>query len=119
MQTKNLPLDPRLSRMVVEADEFDRALLWLKPDIAIVSTVSFDHPDVFADQADYDRAFIDFARGVRPGGTYVVSADDPGCKRVTEAVCAMDDFAGTIVTFGEQEGAEAAGNQRAGRETRA
>jgi UDP-N-acetylmuramate-alanine ligase len=92
--------------MVVEADEFDRALLWLKPDIAIVSTVSFDHPDVFADQADYDRAFIDFARGVRPGGTYVVSADDPGCKRVTEAVCAMDDFAGTIVTFGEQDGAD-------------
>lgn len=92
--------------MVVEADEFDRALLWLKPHIAIVSTVSFDHPDVFADQADYDRAFIDFARGVRPGGTYVVSADDPGCKRVTEAVCAMDDFAGTIVTFGEQDGAD-------------
>jgi UDP-N-acetylmuramate--L-alanine ligase/UDP-N-acetylenolpyruvoylglucosamine reductase len=92
--------------MVVEADEFDRALHWLKPDIAIVSTVSFDHPDVFADQADYDRAFIDFARGVRPGGTYIVSADDPGCARVTEAVRAMEAFAGTIVTFGEQEGAE-------------
>lgn len=92
--------------MVVEADEFDRALLWLRPDIAIVSTVSFDHPDVFADQADYDRAFIDFARGVRPGGIYIISADDPGCIRVTEAVRAMDDFAGTIVTLGEQEGAD-------------
>jgi UDP-N-acetylmuramate--alanine ligase len=92
--------------MVVEADEFDRALLWLKPDIAIVSTVSFDHPDVFADQADYDRAFIDFARGVRPGGIYIVSADDPGCARVAEAVRGLDDFAGSVVTFGEQEGAD-------------
>jgi UDP-N-acetylmuramate--L-alanine ligase/UDP-N-acetylenolpyruvoylglucosamine reductase len=92
--------------MVVEADEYDRALLWLKPDVAIVSTVSFDHPDCFADQADYDRAFIDFARRVRPGGTYIISTDDPGCDRVAAAVRELPDFAGRIVTFGDQEGAD-------------
>jgi UDP-N-acetylmuramate--L-alanine ligase/UDP-N-acetylenolpyruvoylglucosamine reductase len=92
--------------MVVEADEFDRALLWLKPHVAIITTVSFDHPDCFADQADYDQAFIDFGVRVRSGGTLVISEDDPGCQRVIDALREHPDFAGTIVTFGEQETAD-------------
>ena len=32
--------------MPVEADEFDRAFLWLKPEVAVVTSVSFDHPDI-------------------------------------------------------------------------
>lgn len=91
--------------MVVEADEFDRAFLWLRPQVGIITTISFDHPDCFVDQADYDQAFVDFALRVRAGGTLVISADDPGCQRVLARLTNEAEFAGSIVTFGEQEGA--------------
>ncbi len=92
--------------MIVEADEYDRALLWLRPEVAIISTVAFDHPDCFTDQADYDQAFIDFGMRVRPGGTLVISADDPGCRRVLAEIVANSDFSGKVATFGEQDGAD-------------
>jgi UDP-N-acetylmuramate--alanine ligase len=83
--------------MVVEADEYDLSFLHLTPDVAIVTNVEYDHPDLFPDQTAYDRAFARFAAGVRPGGTLVLAADDPGCRRLRETV------AGTtrVVTFGQ------------------
>ena len=91
--------------MVVEADEFDRAFLFLHPDVAILTAVSFDHPDIFADQDDYDQAFIDFARQVKPGGRVVLGDDDPGAQRVRQALEHIDD-APEIVTFGSTERAD-------------
>jgi UDP-N-acetylmuramate--alanine ligase len=68
--------------MVVEADEYDYSFLWLRPDIAVITNVDYDHPDLFPDQATYDRAFVRFARGLNPGGTLVVNFDDPGVQRI-------------------------------------
>jgi UDP-N-acetylmuramate--alanine ligase len=68
--------------MVVEADEYDHSFLTLTPDVAVVTNVEYDHPDIFRDQADYDRAFCRFIEQIRPGGTLVMSADDPGCTRL-------------------------------------
>ncbi len=68
--------------MVVEADEYDRSFLQLHPDVAIITNIDYDHPDIFPTPEEYDRAFIDFVSGMRPGGTLVISADDPGCARV-------------------------------------
>jgi UDP-N-acetylmuramate--alanine ligase len=90
---------------VVEADEYDRALLWLRPQVAIITTVSFDHPDIFVDQTDYDQVFVDFAAQVLPGGTLVISADDEGCKRVLARIRERD-LDVTIVTFGMSSGAD-------------
>jgi UDP-N-acetylmuramate--alanine ligase len=70
--------------MVVEADEFDRSFLTLTPDIAVITNVEYDHPDIYADQADYDDAYRDFISRMRPGATLVLCADDPGCRRVLE-----------------------------------
>jgi UDP-N-acetylmuramate--alanine ligase len=68
--------------MVVEADEFDYAFLALRPEIAIVTNVEYDHPDIFPDQASYDDAFARFAALVKQSGTLILAADDPGCGRV-------------------------------------
>nr|MBA2247712.1 UDP-N-acetylmuramate--L-alanine ligase [Chloroflexia bacterium] len=91
--------------MTIEADEFDRSFLWLFPDVAIVTSVSFDHPDIYADQVDYDGAFLQFARNIKQGGTrrgtLVLAADDPGCQRLREALLLEGDPGFTIVTFGE------------------
>lgn len=87
--------------LVAEADEFDRALLYLKPDVAIVTAIRFDHPDIFEDQDDYDQAFVDFIRGIKPGGRLVVLADDEGTSRVLGK--AGDALPAQVVTFGESE----------------
>lgn len=90
--------------MVVEADEFDLAFLWLSPEISIVTNVEFDHPDIFPDQLAYDDAFAQFAAKLRPGGTLIVSADDPGCARLVAN--ASRHVHGQIVTYGEWDGAD-------------
>lgn len=45
---------------VYEADEFDRNFLQYKPAISIVTNIDYDHPDTYADQADYDMAYAQF-----------------------------------------------------------
>jgi UDP-N-acetylmuramate--alanine ligase len=89
--------------MVVEADEFDRSFLWLRPEVGIITSVSFDHPDIYADQAAYDEAFLQFARNIRPGGTLVIAGDQPGCGRVVATLLGEPDRALSIVTFGESD----------------
>jgi UDP-N-acetylmuramate--alanine ligase len=90
--------------MVVEADEFDYAFLWLHPDVAIVTNVEYDHPDIFPDQQSYDDAFAQFAAKLRPGGTLILAADEPGCQRLRAA--AKPTTLGRIVTFGESADAD-------------
>lgn len=82
--------------MVVEADEYDYSFLHLTPDIAIVTNIEYDHPDLFPDQPAYDLAFARFAANLRPGGTLVLAADDPGCTRLRARLTDP----GSIVTFG-------------------
>ncbi len=48
--------------MVVEADEFDRSLLRLHPDIAVVTSMDADHLDVYSGLADLQHTFLKFAR---------------------------------------------------------
>jgi UDP-N-acetylmuramate--alanine ligase len=90
--------------MVVEADEFDYAFLWLNPDVAVVTNIEYDHPDIFPDQQSYDEAFAQFAAKLRPAGTLVLAADDPGCQRLLAQ--APPTTLGRIVTFGESADAD-------------
>lgn len=87
--------------MTVEADEFDRSFLWLRPEIAIITSVSFDHPDIYDSQDDYDDAFRTFARGIMPGGTLVIAGDDLGASRVLQGLGEQGDLEFEVVTFGE------------------
>lgn len=88
---------------VVEADEFDRSFHGLYPNVAIVTSVAFDHPDIYTDQDDYDDAFVEFALNIQPHGTLVIAGDDPGSRRVIERLTTSgrDDL--TIQTFGETD----------------
>lgn len=86
---------------VVEADEFDRSFLGLFPNVAIITSVAFDHPDIYRDQADYDDAFVDFVTNIKPGGTLVIAGDDDGSLRVHDRLREKDLPQITIQTFGE------------------
>ena len=85
--------------MVVEADEYAYSFLELTPDVAIITNVEFDHPDLFPDQDAYDAAFARFVAGMKRDGTLILAGDDPGCVRLR----ARADFQppARLVTFGE------------------
>ncbi len=68
---------------VAEADEYDYSFLWLRPAVGIITNIEFDHPNIFPSLSAVEDAFLQFAERIRTGGTLVVSADDPGCQRLT------------------------------------
>jgi UDP-N-acetylmuramate--alanine ligase len=68
--------------LVIEADEYDRTFLALRPEIAIVTNVEHDHVDIFPTKADYDAAFGTFAAQV---ATLIACADDPGARSLRGA----------------------------------
>jgi len=58
--------------LVVEADESDRSLLRLAPEIAVVTNIELDHHTTYSSHADLELAFAQFLRN----GLRVVVADD-------------------------------------------
>ena len=45
---------------VIEADEYDRMFLGLKPTIEVVTNIEYDHPDCYPTPADFQAAFVEF-----------------------------------------------------------
>lgn len=60
---------------VVEADEYDRSFLALRPTVAVVTNVEADHLDIYRDLDDIRQAFRQF---LAPARHVVLCADDPG-----------------------------------------
>ena len=65
---------------VVEADEYDRSFLELKPAVAVVTNVEADHLDTYGALQGVMNAFREFLDGLLPDGTAVVCADDFGAS---------------------------------------
>jgi UDP-N-acetylmuramate--alanine ligase len=53
---------------VVEADEYDRSFLKLRPDVAVISAMDADHLDIYGTAGEVEQAFIDFSGKIKPGG---------------------------------------------------
>jgi UDP-N-acetylmuramate--alanine ligase len=71
---------------VVEADEFDRSFLSLKPYIAVMTSLEAEHLDIYKDIEDLKHAFTQFANQGATGfsqGFAVVSIDDPHLREIT------------------------------------
>lgn len=45
---------------ILECDEFDRNFLHYKPDIAVIPSLDYDHPDTYPTKKSYLEAFQDF-----------------------------------------------------------
>jgi UDP-N-acetylmuramate--alanine ligase len=63
---------------VIEADEYDRTFLALTPFIAIITTLEWDHVDIYPDADDYARAFETFVGSVPKAHHVLVCASDAG-----------------------------------------
>ena len=71
---------------VIEADEYDRMFLGLKPQVIIVTNVEYDHPDCYPTPADYRQVFGEFVHRLKPSGQLVTSADDSGAASLTNSL---------------------------------
>lgn len=56
---------------VLEADEYDRSFLQLRPDLAIITAMDPDHLDIYGSAAAFTEAFLEFSGKVKEGGWLV------------------------------------------------
>jgi len=79
----NLGVNARAGKgntFVIEADEYDRMFLGLKPTIEVVTNIEHDHPDCYPTLADFQAAFVEFMYHLPSDGTLVACAEDPGAR---------------------------------------
>ena len=63
---------------VIEADEYDRMFLGLKPTLGIVTNHEHDHPDIYPTAESFREAFVDFIHLLPEDGAYIYCTDDAG-----------------------------------------
>ncbi|MBX5484375.1 MAG: UDP-N-acetylmuramate:L-alanyl-gamma-D-glutamyl-meso-diaminopimelate ligase [Myxococcaceae bacterium] len=109
--TRNYEGNYRLGKgphFVVEGDEYDTAyfdkgpkFLHYQPRTVILTSVEFDHADIYRDLPHYEAAFERFVRLVPADGFIAVSAAYPNAVRIARAGVAK------VVTYQGDEGASA------------
>jgi UDP-N-acetylmuramate--alanine ligase len=89
---------------VAEADESDRSFQKYSPEVAIVLNVELDHHANYASLEEVYESFELFVARITPGGTLVVSADDPGARELTRRVADREGL--NVLTVGTAAGAD-------------
>jgi len=68
--------------IVVEADEFDRSFLALKPTISIVTNIELEHTDCYKNLNELKEAFMQFCRSIPFYGENIVCIDSPAVREI-------------------------------------
>ncbi|SOE10431.1 UDP-N-acetylmuramate--L-alanine ligase [Streptomyces sp. 2323.1] len=89
---------------VAEADESDRSFHKYAPEVAIILNVELDHHANYASMDEIYESFETFVGRIRPGGTLVIAADQPGARELTERISGRHDI--EVVTYGESADAD-------------
>lgn len=72
--------------VVLEADEYRNAFEHYHPEIAIVTTIDFDHPDYFTDLADVKKHFASFLSNSKKHATIVANNEDENVVEVVGSI---------------------------------
>ncbi|MEY4989651.1 MAG: hypothetical protein RI933_1284 [Actinomycetota bacterium] len=83
---------------VIEADESDGSFLHYNTAVALITNVDADHLDHYGSEEAFEAEFARFASG--SGEFVVISADDPGAKRVHALLHQK-----RVLSFGRSDGA--------------
>ena len=67
---------------VVEADEYAGNFDAYRPGLAVLTSIEWDHPDVFADDTAVREAFVAWLARMPRGGTLVANVSDPGVAAI-------------------------------------
>lgn len=89
----NFIADPSSSYAVVEADEFDRSFLHLRPFASILTSIDADHLDIYGDDQTIQRAFQEYIEKINPEGFLVKQATIPfshNGKNITYAIASSE-----------------------------
>jgi UDP-N-acetylmuramate--alanine ligase len=88
---------------LVEADEYDRTFLGLRPTIAVVTNVEHDHPDCYPTLGELQAAFEAFVGLLPQEGLLVICADDPGARELGKGA---ENAGRAVVWYGLAKGAD-------------
>lgn len=97
--TGGVPATARVGKgrsFVVEADEYAGNFDAYRPDFVVITTIEWDHPDVFADRNAVIEAFERWLEPV-PDATLVANLRDPGVVELLGRVQAQPRRSGGIV----------------------
>ncbi len=93
--------------MVIEGDEYDTAFfdkgpkfLHYRPQFGVITSVEYDHADIFRDFQSVFKAFEEFVKLIPPSGYLVVNADDRHCLALSRAC------RGKVFTYGASDRAD-------------
>lgn len=85
--------EPKSEYFVYEADEYDRNFLAFHPWLAVIPVVSYDHPDIYPTEEDYQEAFRQFeeqSKNVIHGDEIASGINLAGEVRRYDATLAID-----------------------------
>ncbi|MBO5263825.1 MAG: UDP-N-acetylmuramate--L-alanine ligase [Bacteroidaceae bacterium] len=105
----NLILTDKSDFVVIEADEYDRSFLHLKPYIATITSADPDHLDIYGNKENYLEAFAQFTERIKEGG-YLIMHEGLEVKPRTGAGV-------TTYIYGREKGDFHASNIRIGNGT--
>jgi UDP-N-acetylmuramate--alanine ligase len=77
---------------VIEADEYDHTFLGLRPEIAVVTVVEWDHPDCYPTPESMMEAFQQFVALVPSEGLVVGCGDEAGVQELLGKVGRLEDW---------------------------
>lgn len=91
---------------VIEGDEYDTAFfdkrakfLHYLPEVAVVTSIEFDHGDIYRDLDEIETAFKRMLRQIPREGLLIVCADNHACSLVESSFSPVE-------TYGFQDGAD-------------
>ncbi len=82
---------------VFEADEYQNKFQYYSPQIIILTSLDWDHPDFYKTPAAYEAAFVEFLKKL-PGDGFVVACYDD--DKVKQAVAAANLKPEQVITYG-------------------
>jgi UDP-N-acetylmuramate--alanine ligase len=78
---------------IVEACEYKRDFLTLKPDVLVITNLEHEHVDYYKDLEDVQDAFSEFAHTLPENGVLITNATDPNIDPVLVGVpCEIIDY---------------------------
>ena len=103
----NTRLGARSAPFVIEGDEYDTAFFDKRakffhylPEIAVVTSIEFDHGDIYSNLGEIELAFQRMLRQIPRNGWLIACADDPGAAALTRHAFSQ------VATYGFGESAD-------------
>lgn len=99
--------------IVVEADEFDRSFLSLRPTVAVITNIDPEHLDCYENLDELSQAFTLFANAVPFYGRVVACLDEPNVQTL------LPQLQRPVTTYGLEPQADVRARKAVYHETRA